>query len=237
MKINRYFTIVAIAVVGCLLFTADASAQRRHSYRGRGYYRPYYPPRVYAYNRPFVSIRFGSVGYRYQQGYFYRPYGSVFRVTIPPFGVRIATLPAGYRSFNVGPDPYYYYNGTYYRTAPNKQYEVVAPPLGATVSELPPGAKATVIDGNKYYVLDGTYYEESITNNNELLYTVVGTDGVLNTTESIPDEPQMGDRFDTLPADAKAVVIQGEKLYSTPSGYYYKEVMDGNKIYYEIVGK
>ena len=228
---------MVIALVGCMLFTADAFAQSRHSYRGRGYYRSYYPSRVYAYNRPFVSVRFGSMGYRYQQGYFYRPYGSVFRVSIPPFGIRIATLPMGYRSIHVGPDPYYYYNGIYYRSAPGKQYEVVAPPLGARVSELPPGAKVTVIDGRKYYELDGTYYEEEITANNELVYTVVGTDGVLNTDDTLPNEPQMGDRFDTLPADAKAVVIQGEKLYSTPSGYYYKEVVDGQKVYYEIVGK
>ena len=231
---------VGVAVIFCLFLASDGFAQPGRYYRGsgRGYHRPYYPTRAYAYNRPFVSIRFGAASYRYQQGYYYRPYGSVFHVSIPPFGIRIRTLPVGYRSFSVGPDPYYYYNGTYYRSAPDRQYEVVAPPLGATVSELPPGAKVTVIDGHKYYELQGTFYDEEITENNELLYTVVGTGGVLNTaTDAIPEGPQMGDRFETLPADAKAVVIQGEKLYSTPSGFYYKEVVDGEKVYYEVVGK
>ncbi|RZM15925.1 MAG: hypothetical protein EOO88_43215, partial [Pedobacter sp.] len=137
-------------------------------------------------------------------------------------------------------DPYYFYNGVYYRSLADNEYEVVAPPLGATVNSLPAGAKATMIDGNKYYELNGTYYQEDITDDNKLVYTVVGTDGVLDTgsdNEEAPQQPQMGDRFDTLPADAKPVVIQGEKFYTTPSGLYYKEVVEDKKVYYEVVGQ
>ena len=47
----------------------------------------------------------------------------------------------------------------------------------------------------------------------------------------------IGDRIDKLPSDSRAVVIQGEKLYNTPSGLYYKEVTEGNRVYYELVGK
>jgi hypothetical protein len=138
----------------------------------------------------------------------------------------------------MGPNPYYYYNGIYYRPHGN-EYEVVAPPLGAVVDKLPPGAKVKVIDGQKYYELNGTYYKEDFNANNELSYTVVGTDGVLNTDgqEGLTYEPVIGDRIDKLPADSRPVVIQGEKLYNTPSGLYYKEVYEGNKLYYELVGK
>jgi len=249
MKTKSYLIFTLFVLLVGVMISTDASAQRRGYggyggsrgyYRGpsRGYYN-YHPVRSYAYNRPFLSVQFGGYPYRYQQGYFYRPYGSVFQVSVPPIGIRIGTLPYGYRRVYVGPDPYYFYNGIYYRSLPSNEYEVVAPPLGATVAALPPGAKVTVIDGQKYYELDGTFYAEEITPDNKLQYTVVGTDGVLNTDGGQPEQtgPQMGDRVDNLPADAKSVVIQGEKFYTTPSGVYYKEVVDGNKVYYEIVGQ
>lgn len=250
MKTKRY-TFAVVFLAAFLLLTTDIFAQRgryrgRHSYGyGRHYPVRYHPSRNFYYNQPFVSIRFGSTNYRYQRGYFYRPYGTSFQFVIPPFGIRISTLPVGYRRLYVGPNPYYYYGGAYYRPYTGDQYEVIAPPLGAVINELPPGAKVTVIDGKKYYELSGTYYEESINENSELEYTVVGTDGVLNTgntdetdnSESTPTTPAVGDKTDTLPLDSKAVVINGEKLYLAPSGLYYKEVIDGNKIYYEVVGK
>ena len=55
--------------------------------------------------------------------------------------------------------------------------------------------------------------------------------------ERLPAGPRMGDRFETLPADSKEIVLKGEKLYLSPSGFYYKEVIDGNKLLYEVVGK
>jgi hypothetical protein len=220
----------------CLIFSSTSFAQRGRHNHSRGNYR-YYSQRSYSYSRPYVSVHFNNYNYRYHHGY-YRPYGSVFQLVIPPFGVHISTLPYGYRSFYIGPHPYYYYNGIYYRPYAN-QYEVVAPPLGAIVDELPPGAKMKVIDGQKYYELNGTYYKEELNDNDELSYKVVGTDGVLNTDkeESVSSEPAVGDTIDELPADSKAVVINGEKLYSTPSGLYYKKVIEKNRVYYELVGR
>jgi hypothetical protein len=240
-------------------------------YSGYGRYTPvryypryspvrFYPQRSYYYNYPYVSVAFGGLSYRYQGGYFYRPFGASFQLVFPPFGIRIGALPFGYQSFYVGPVPYYYYGGIYYRDYPGNGYEVVKPPLGAVVSQLPAGAKVTVIDGNKYYELNGTFYEETITPAGDLQYTVVGTDGVLNTdrtmsndngnnsgnnngnnnnstTNDKPAGPAIGDRFDDLPANSKAVVIKGEKLYLSPSGTYYKEVVEGSKVVYEVVGK
>jgi hypothetical protein len=245
MKTKRYTYAVVFLFAASLFFATAVSAQPGRYRHSRGWSSArYYPQRNYYYNRPFVSVNFGGNYYRYQRGYFYRPYGAYFNIVVPPIGVRIATLPVGYRRVYVGPDPYYYYHGTYYRQ--NTQgYEVVHPPLGAVLDELPPGAKVTVIDGRKYYELDGTFYEETITSDSDLQYTVVGTDGVLNTTSTgdQPDVepatvgPSVGDRLDALPADSKAVVIKGEKLYVSPSGLYYKEVIDGNKVYYEVAGK
>lgn len=248
MKTKFYLSVVVIFLAAFLVLAADSYAQPGRYRRGYGYgrhYSPrYYPQRNYYYNQPYASIRFGGVHYRYQRGYYYRPYGATFQFVIPPVGIRISTLPPGYRSFYVGPVPYYYYHGTYYRSYEGNQYEVIAPPLGAVMDELPPGAKVTVIDGEKYYELNGTYYKEEVNADNELEYTVVGTDGVLNTDNStsgtetpVKVEPVVGDRFDALPADSRTVVIKGEKLYLSPGGLYYKEVTEGNKVYYEVVGK
>ena len=247
MKTQRCTYLFLLTLVACLVFSSAGFAQRGRYGYDRGYHRNYYQQRNYSYSRPYVSLHHNnySYGYRnYSYGYgpgYYSPYRSSISVVIPPFGVRIGTLPYGYRSFYIGPNPYYYYNGNYYRPYAN-EYETVAPPLGAVVDELPPAAKVKVIDGQKYYELNGTYYQEEINGNNELSYRVVGTDGVLNTENAndernVSSEPSIGDRIDRLPGDSKAVVIQGQKLYSSPSGLYYKEVIEGNKVHYELVGK
>lgn len=258
MKTKFYLLAVVFVFATLLGSVSRVLAQRGHyGNRGRGwgndrhhYYRSYPPARYYShrsyyYNRPYLSLHFGGNYYRYQSGYYYRPYGASFQFVLPPFGLRIGTLPPGYRSLYLGPDPYYYYGGVYYRSYGSSGYEVVKPPLGAVVEELPPGAQVKVIDGRKYYELNGTYYEETINDRSELEYTVVGTDGVLNTGAGHPEEstpakpagPAVGDRFDDLPSNSRAVVINGEKLYLSPSGLYYKEMVDGNRVVYEVVGK
>lgn len=239
MKTKRCTNLALLIVLTGLLISSDGFSQRYRYDRGyHGHY--YYPYRSYSYFHPYVSVHFGNYYYRYQHGYFDRPYGSFFQFVFPPFGVRIATLPFGYSSFYLGLNPYYYYNGIFYRPYAN-EYEVVAPPLGAVVSRLPAGSKVRVIDGQKYYELNGTYYKEEVDEKNRISYAVVGTDGVLNTdgdkNETISSEPQIGDRISQLPSDTRTVVINGEKLYSTSSGLYYKEVTEGNKVYYELVGK
>lgn len=235
MKTQHYTIFLSLAI--CMGLCISSSAQHGRYGHNRGHYR-YYSQRSYSYGRPYVSLGFNNYSYRYGHGYFYRPYGSFFQLVIPPIGIRISTLPYGYRSFYLGPHPYYYFNGIYYRPYAN-EYEVVAPPLGAVVDELPPGAKVKVIDGQKYYELNGTYYKEQLNDNDQLSYEVVGTDGVLNTDkdQSLSQEPVVGDTITELPPDSKAVVINGEKLYSTPSGLYYKKVVRQNKVYYELVGK
>lgn len=238
--------------VALLLLVADAQAQRRYYPRSRGrvivYQRApvvrHYAPRVYVNAMPFVSVNFGGMAYRYQRGYFYRPMGGAFQMVIPPFGLRIRSLPVGYSTVMVGAVPYYYYNNVYYQKHENG-YEVIAPPLGAVVKNLPAGTAVKVINGQKYHEQSGTYYAEIFDEKGALMYEVVGTDGVLNTDNNIEtgndrpeiQEPAIGDRFDDLPADCKTVIIKGEKLYLAPDGKYYKEIVEGEKVRYELVGE
>lgn len=270
MKTRRF---VAVLIAAGVFISSSCFAQTKyhhpsHYYPPVHYYPPhyypvvhYYPPYAYrppfAYVHPYVTISYGGIPYYYQGGYFYRPYGSVVQFVYPPIGIQIATLPPGYFSFYMGPNPFFYFNGIFYQPIPplnnynnnnnnnnnsendHTEYKVVKPPLGAVVNKLPSGAKVKVIDGQKYYELNGTFYQEQMDENNKLSYVVVGTDGVLNTNpnkEKI-SEPQIGDRIDNLPSDSKSVVINGEKLYSTPSGLYYKKVTEGDNTYYELVGK
>ncbi|WP_346238176.1 DUF6515 family protein [Niabella insulamsoli] len=47
--------------------------------------------------------------------------------------------------------------------------------------------------------------------------------------------PQVGDRLDRLPRDSKLLKKNGKTLYQSPGGVYYKEVMEGDKTFYEVV--
>lgn len=238
---------ISLVMLFALLVTVESFAQRG---RGRQY-------KHYNYNRNHVAVH---VGPRFNYRPAYRPYfrpvhRSYYRSPRafvhygPVFGVRVNVLPVGYSRIFAGPDPYYYNNGIYYRPY-NNQYEIVSPPLNATVKTLPPAAVATIIDGQKYYHVGGTYYREEMDSKNRLHYRVVGTGGVINTAGSVDntqgsgdntdlnaiDEvlPVVGDRFDRLPADSTLQIINEQKYFLSPSGIYYKEVIEGNSLRYEV---
>ncbi len=217
-------------------------------------------------SRPTVSVGFGynpyfnyrpasrpRIYYRpaYRLPYRYNHYG-------PAFGLRIGILPFGYSQFFIGNNPYYYYDGIYYRPNKTGGYRVTQPPLGAMVKKLPSGAKVTVIDGQKYYELGGTFYQERMTANNKLRYEVVGTDGVLNTTNADADDeeedivqaptapsannnkapvPVDGSMVSQLPAGCTSLVLNQQKYFVSPSGVYYQEMVDANNtISYKVAG-
>lgn len=248
----------SVIMVTTLLLSVGLFAQR-----GRGRNNNYKPYKHYNYNRSHVSVSVGP-RYYYRSGYrpYYRPatsYRPVYRPIYraprryvhfgPVFGLRINTLPYGYNRIVVRSTPYYYNDGVYYRnstSAANRGYEVVAPPLDASVSKLPSNASVTVIDGEKYYQVGGTFYQEEFDANNNLSYRVVGTDGVINTAAdaSVNSEenlnaydeaiPIVGSRYDELPAESKVQVINQQKYFVSPGGLYYKEVIEGDRIRYEV---
>lgn len=215
------------------------------------------------YNNAYRSYYGGHYGgYNYYPSYRYRPiYYSPFSYAHfgPAFGFRLGILPFGYYPFYLGNDPFYYYDGIYYRPYADGGYEVTQPPLGATVKQLPSGAKATVINGQKYYELGGTFYQEQLSAKNKLEYVVVGTDGVVNTVDksdiqqdgapsssnnAAPNfdqqqqqaQSQPSSKLSQLPGNSKVVVINQQKYYIAPNGVYYQEVIDGdNNVSYQAV--
>jgi hypothetical protein len=265
-----YTTIIALLLMVCLVQTPANAQYRRHdrggyrgNYSGRYYthynnygYRPYRNYGYYPYigsrgylNRPSVILSFGGYRYNYLDGIFYRPYGSYFRVVMPPIGIHIGILPHGYSRVWVGPSDYYYYQGIFYRPY-NDYYEVVTPPVGAEVAELPQGARTVVIDNKKYYQFQGTYYKETIKSNGEIWYTVTGKQGVLSQqpNEETPsanapgnpaqdDYPEIGSRINNLPEGSKTLVLNNHKYFVSPDDVYYQEVIENNQILYKVVEK
>lgn len=242
---------LAVVMAFALLLSVGLFAQRGRAHNNRHYQ----PSRNYYNHNSHVSIRVvPRYNYRpaYRSYYGYRPvYRPVVRSVYrspgayvhfgPVFGLRINVLPFGYSRFYVGTVPYYYNEGVYYRSYSNGGYEVVEPPLNATVQRLPSNANVTVIDGQKYYQVGGTFYQEEIADNGKISYRVVGTDGVLNTgyddenLNAVDEEiPALGSRYDELPVDSKVQVINQQKYFVSTNGIYYKEVIEGDKVRYEV---
>ena len=187
----------------------------------------------------------GGYPVRYGGGYGYHGYGiNVFSPYglypfYPTLGLRLGWLPFGYYDFYWDGYPYYYYNSVFYRRTEDNQYEIVAPPIGAKVNSIPSDAKVVTINGNKYYECNGTYYQEQVDANNNVVYVVIGTNGVLNqpSTPQVVQEPEVGDIVPQLPANSTAVYLNGQKYFESPDHVYYQEVIENGQTSYKIVGK
>jgi hypothetical protein len=176
----------------------------------------------------------GNTYYHYNHGY----YNSYY---YPQLGFSVGYLPFGYYPFYWDDSQYFYSGGLFYQYD-NDQYTVVEPPVGAEVKTLPSNAQSIVINGQQYYEVDGVYYEPIAKDDGTLSYQVAGKDGELNTDQSQnvdngPPPPQIGDIVPTLPPNCRKININGEKLYLSEDGVYYKPITDdnGNKSY-KIVG-
>jgi hypothetical protein len=67
--------------------------------------------------------------YYFNDGYWYRPYGSRYVVVTPPYGVRVRYLPSYAEQVWIGSIGYFLVAGTYYLwQAGSQDYEVVEPP-------------------------------------------------------------------------------------------------------------
>jgi hypothetical protein len=219
------------------------SNSRVNIYSGStGYYRPRNGVSLnLSFGNSYRPYRYG--GFYYGSGYHYYP--SYYRpYTAPHFGLRFNILPSGYYSFYSGGYPYYFYNGSYYRRY-NDYYQTVAPPLGAKVPELPSGAESVLVNGQEYYEYQGTYYQREYNDRGETLYTVVGTDGVLETDKPVQQQykeyqQQNGNsatRLNRLPDGTKTVTLNGQTYFVTPAGDYYQQFADSdNNVYYELSG-
>ena len=216
-----------------------------------GYFRGGGPTYLTRLPRHYQTIQFRGLPYYFYNGLFFDYYGGYYRSIFPPFGLTIGSLPYGYWGFNFGGFPYYYYNGIYYQEH-EKKYQVVQAPIGASVPQIPKEAKVVVLNNEKYYEYNGTYYKEYIKEDGSIWYTVAGLNGVLNTGVSdstnnsiaVPEvtivktkQFNIGDIFDNLPLECKAVVINNKKFYVSANNIYFEEFIENNALKYKVVGK
>jgi len=239
MKYSPFISRFVLILVVAITISTASNAQRRDHNNYRGHYGynnynyhsyPVFPVRMTApYRRPDYYPR---PVYRPVYRPIYRPvyYRAPHYVHYgPSFGFHINLLPYGYNTVYVGPSPYYYNDGVYYRPHANGGYDVTTPPMGAEVSKLPTDAKVTVVDGQTYYEVGGTFYQETVNNNNDVVYKVVGTDGVLNTTNPQPEpvytqpEPQVN----TQPVPP---VNNNNNTYTPPVNNNYTPPVVGSRV-------
>lgn len=121
-------------------------------------------------------IRYHGNDYRYYNGRYYRPHNGSYIVVTPPRGIRVNVIPNNFLTIMVGRNPFYYYDGVYYRQDRQlNEYEVVDAPMGAIVPELPQDdVRAVVINGKTYFEYDNILYKAVVTGEG-VQYKVMGT--------------------------------------------------------------
>lgn len=233
---KRRLLILGALIAFISTFSAgSAEAQRRvsvggHFYGGGG--------------RVAIGGHFGRPAYVYRPPvrYYHRPFVRAYYPYYYPLGFHVNVLPYGFVRLGTAWGPYFYYDGTFYRSTEDKEYEVAEPPVGADVPTLPKGAREVTIDGNTYYEYNGTYYQEVI-KQNQRRYAIVGKNGQLNIggdeQQAAPENAPADEGIvPELPQGSRKVEINGQTLYVSPDGMYYEEERDGDNITgYRIVGK
>ena len=129
------------------------------------------------------------------------------------FGRRLAALPFGFLTLQIGGAPYYYYDGVYYQPA-DGGYQEVYPPVGATVPEPPGGAIAIDAGGQTYYYAGGAFYLQQPDGTFAIAPTPIGV--------VVPE----------LPPGAIQVAVKGTVAYQF-NGIYYEPVFLNGITQYE----
>ena len=103
--------------------------------------------------------------YNAKDGSYYTSYGSNKYVKVAPDrGLRVQTLPVGYKRVTHNTNVYFFFNGIFY-TGQGNNYEVVYPEIGTVVDALPVDYEKVTIDGQLYYEYNGILYERIRTAN------------------------------------------------------------------------
>ena len=105
---------------------------------------------------PLAQAQHGGGGWDSHRGGYapmHFPYSSHYM----PHGHIVRDLPLGFACLFLGGLEYCYWEGMYYRRAP-QGYVVVPAPVGALVTSIPEGCQQVVVDGTLYYLINGVTY-------------------------------------------------------------------------------
>jgi len=129
------------------------------------------------------------------------------------FGRRLAMLPFGCLTLQIGGVPYYYDDGIYFQPV-GGGYQEVYPPVGVAVPEPPDGAIAIDAGGQTYYYAGGAFYLQQ-------------ADGTYATAPT-----PIGVVLPELPPGAIQVAVKGTVAYQF-NGVYYEPVFVNGVTQYE----
>ncbi|MFI3259967.1 MAG: DUF6515 family protein [Rikenellaceae bacterium] len=125
------------------------------------------PSKVHSINRlprRYDHLYFGGGSYYRHKSKFYKRWGARYVLVPPPFGMRLAVLPALYTIFEFNQRDYYCCDGIIYAEVDGDEFEVVEPQMGMVVPQLPKvGVQEVEIDNMIYYEFEGYLYREVLT--------------------------------------------------------------------------
>jgi len=152
-------------------FRTNVNVYHREGY-GFGYhpyiYHPYHPyywgPNWHPFGYFIGALGIGAFAftlanqnYYYNEGVYYEPFNSGYRVINAPIGAIVNSLPDGYESIDMGDQNFFYYGGSFYVEVQGG-YQVIQAPYGAVVSQIPEGAVERNLNGQSVLVYNNTYF-------------------------------------------------------------------------------
>ena len=225
-----------------------------------GVFGGYYPRRYgygYGYGRPRVGVSvglnfpgvgvyintlpmgyrrffFGGVPYYYYNDMYYRQLDrGGYETVSPPIGSTVRRLPSGVREREIDGEVYYELGGTYYREDIDQDGKRVYIVVGTDGKLDTDEAEKRSYENNDPVYQDGNDRSYNQKPGNADVVVRNGNQSAENDSYSV--KPQVGDRFEQLPKDSKAIAVDGERQYVSASGTYYKEVTESGKTVYEVV--
>lgn len=193
------------------------------------------PPGARVRNLPEETVvrEFNGITYYYFNNLYFRERNDGgYEVVDAPLGAAIDRLPIGARLVKIDGQYYYEKDGTYY-------------------------AKTSTEDGHTIYIISGKEgqldtdtYSDPLNENPDQYAEDPDTEsqeGDLADPSEISAapadtnsgqgsvRPQIGDRFDRLPRDARQITVNGKKEYVSVNGVHYKEVIADDRTVYEVI--
>lgn len=188
----------------------------------------------------YTRFSFGGMPYYYYNDRYYRELDrGGYEAVAPPMGATVRRLPPGTRERTIDGDTYYEFGGTFFVEDLDENGKHVYIVVGTE------GRLDTDAARGRGYAPAYPDQQERSSNRSDgdefqkdrPAAQKNGTPGpkVSDTGKTFQVRPQVGDRFEILPKDSRAITVNGEKQYESPSGTYYKEVTENGKTVYEVV--
>lgn len=191
------------------------------------------PIGVTIYNLPPGSRRvyYDGVPYYYRDDIYYRERNGRdgYEVVQPPLGATVYHIPFTAKKRIIDGQKYYEYDGTFFRKDIDENGEAVYVVVGIN-GEL----NTSGIENRRYAEPDEN--NDGYNNRDEVYDNPRENDVIAKDIDSNDIvRPQIGDQFEQLPKDSRAVAVDGKRMYVSPNGVYYKEITEDGHTMYEVV--